>query len=151
MYELATWIDKSLTDISQEPLFDKYFLNQSIEDIEGYFYITNKTKGIDVAFSEELLVDTIHLTNNHLDYNEFKDELPFKIKFHFNRQEIRKLLGEPGSTGGGCENVILGYILPWDKYFYDSYSLHVRYAIGEDYIEQVSLGSLKFEENALPE
>lgn len=151
MYELATWIDKSLEMISKKDLFKSYFLFVEMEDIEGTYFLTNRARGIDITLSNELLVEAIHLTNNYLDYNTFQDELPFYLKFDLSRNETRKILGEANSTGGGYESILIDYILPWDKYFFKSYSLHIAYSKDESRIEQITLGSLKFEEDALPE
>jgi len=103
MYDLATWIDKSLEIISKKDLFKNYFLFAEMEDIEGTYFFTNRTRGIDITLSKELIVEAIHLTNDYLDYNAFKDGLPFNLRFDLNKDDIREILGEPDSTGGGMK------------------------------------------------
>jgi len=59
MYELTKWINRNLKEISKEKLFIEYFSDHSLEDIEGYCYLTNTMKGIDLAFSDNLSVNAI--------------------------------------------------------------------------------------------
>jgi len=156
MYELATWIDKNFEEILDTELYKKYFGDNRptiiVEEVTD-LSVVNLNRGIDIIFTETLFVTAIHLLTNSKqpEANTFKDELPFQLSFSFSRKKTHQILGEPQITGGNMDSPFLGHINHWDKYLFDTYSLHFSYSKDENQIEQVTLGSLKFEEEALPE
>ena len=147
MYELANWIDKNITEISDSLLYKKFFSETELDNIDDDIFLENLDQGIDVIFTTKMDVSSIHLYSNKMAGSKgFKNELPFKLSFNNTRNELIKTLGEPNVTGGGYDDQIFGYIDLWDKYYLKEYSLHVKYANRGDSIKLITLGSLKFEE-----
>ena len=154
MYELAGWIDRNYNIIKHTELFVRYFADTDLEQIEDddTFYVENSDKGIDVVFSENLDVIAVHLfSGKFLNLNIFNEELPFDLNFLFSRVKVSRLLGEANVRGGGYGRGQLGIVPYWDKYYFDSYSLHLQYSNDESYIELITIGTLKFEENIIAE
>ena len=152
MQEFVTWIDKSLEEISLRKLFIEYFSEIEIDNIEDTYFLSNKLKGIDITFTDELIVKSIHLSSGkYLEDNKFEGELPFNLNFSYSSTLVKKLIGAPNISGGGFNNVVIGFVNRWEKFFLDSYSIHLQYAKKEDSIELITIGSLKFEDEAFPE
>jgi len=155
MNQLIDWIDKSLADISASKLFSFFFskekLRKEFEDID-VFYLLNETKGIDVIFSDKLFITAIHLySGRYLEMNKFEGNLPSKIDFSFSRIKVRQLLGLPDITSGDHMISTLGHNHYWDKYLYDTYSIHLQYDKTQKYIELLTIESLSFGDDDLPE
>jgi hypothetical protein len=51
---------------------------------------------------------------------------------------------QPDKMGGGYKD-IFGEVLLWDKYYFDTYSLHVQYSSETGCIDIITLGSLELE------
>jgi hypothetical protein len=152
MYELTTWIDKKFEDVSKGEFFEVYFANIPFESIEDTYFLSNQLKGIDVTLTDKLIVKSIHLSSgSHSGNKQFKGELPFNLEFTMSRKMIQKLMGIPNITGGGFKDSLFGYINQWDKYLFDTFSLHLQYSNDESYIELLTIGSLEFEKNSSPE
>ena len=152
MYELALWIDKHIDEISNSTLYEKYFSAIELDKIADEFFLENLNKGIDIVFTEKLIVRAVHLySENFMGAKKFKDELPSNLSFDYKKKEVEKMLGKPMSSGGGHESKILGYVELWNKYYLNKYSLHLSFAEGGDRISLITLGSLKFEQEATPE
>lgn len=143
--EIINWIDKSLKDVFDTTLFKKYFYNEEITEGVNTYYLTNKSKGIEIVTSKDSIITSIHLfSGDDGDYQAFKDDLPFKVKFSFNEDDIHEVFGKPNKSGGGHRSLYLEFIPTWDKYYFDNYSLHFQYS--KKSIEAITIASLKLEE-----
>lgn len=152
MYELFNWLDKHINEISDSDLYKKNFSDRIIDNIEEDFFLENLDKGIDVIFTNEMIVSSIHLySDNFMGSKSFKGDLPFNLEFYKTKKEVNKMLGEPMVSGGGYDDSIFGYVDLWDKYYYDFYSLHVKYAREGERILLITLGTLRFEETIVAE
>lgn len=141
------WLNKKVDDISNTLLFSRYFEKAILSKIEETFYLTNKFKGIEVVLSINLVVTSIHFFSDlNEETNAFQEELPLKIKLTYDRIKIRQILGTPNKNGGGIEVQILGYILCWDKYCFNNFSLHIQYSKNNNLINMVTIASLDIEE-----
>jgi len=151
MSELAGWIDKYFTEISNTPLFQVYFSDIKLEKIEDQFILENLSKGIDAIFTAELRLSSIHLySEGYMKAQAFNGHLPCNLLFSFTRKQVEMLLGTPTVSGGGHSSIVLGYVPAWDKYYLETYSIHLTYS-GNGSIILISIGTLKFEEDLLPE
>jgi len=66
----------------------------------------------------------------------YEGNLPHGLFLGASQSDVRALLGGPAASGGAC--VDLGMqVLAWDKFGFDSYSLHVRYSLDEGGPNQV--------------
>ena len=145
--EIIKWIDKELKQVQQLESFLKYFAGKEIVKDDLDRYISNESEGIDIVMSKDLIINTIHLSSK-LNKNrlQFDGELPFEVKFSFSRNEIRKLLGAPNKTGGGHELLYVGYVPFWDKYHFESYTVHFQYSVNNLSINVITIASLQLEE-----
>lgn len=145
--EIISWIDKKLDDVSNDLMFKKYFENINLIKGEDTFYLTNESEGIELVISNSFIIDTVHIfSGNYMDAKAFKSDLPFNIKFSFSRSDVQEIFGKPNKTGGGHKALYIGYVPFWDKYYFDGYSLHFRYAEDNNSIDMVTIASLKLEE-----
>ena len=139
MNQLLTWIDKSLDDISKTKLFLDFFskeILQKVEDIDT-FYLINEIQGIDVILSDHFIVTAIHLySGKYLGVNKFEGSLPFQIDFSFSRKKVRELMGSPDITSGDYMLSLSDHDHYWDKYFRNTYSIHLQYDKTEKYIDK---------------
>ncbi|MEO6998854.1 MAG: hypothetical protein ABI112_12290 [Terracoccus sp.] len=143
--ELTDWIDSDLNELRKTHLFKDYF--DKVEIIEGVNskYLTNKAKGIEIVISIHYKVTSIHLFSGTVgDYRRFDQELPFNVKFSLSRKDIHEIFGTPNKSGGGVKSLYVEFILPWDKYFFEAYSIHFQYK--NETINKITIGSLKLEE-----
>ena len=154
MYVLAEWIDKRLDEISETEAFLEFFSDKILVedlDIDSRYFI-NEPEGIDVMFSDQLLVTSIHLSSGkYLDMGRFKHALPFGLDFSFSKKKVREILGPPDNTCGDLIISFLGHEHFWDKYFYSAYSIHFQFDKTESYIELLTIGSLTFHADSTPE
>ena len=154
MYELAAWIDKKLDDISKTKSFLEFFSYKILiedSDIDSCYFI-NEAEGIDVMFSDQFVVTSIHLfSGKYSDCSKFKHALPFGVDFSFSRKKVREILGPPDNTCGDLVISFLGHENFWDKYFYSTYSIHFQFDKTESYIELLTIGSLTFHADSTPE
>lgn len=144
--EIINWIDKDLSKVKLTELFIKYFEGRKIVQDEMDYYLSNEEKGIEIVISTVFEINTIHLFSKYENYMQFEDELPFNIEFSLTKVDIRSLLGEPSRTGGGTNALYIGFVYPWDKYYFDNYTMHFQYSIDELAISIITIGSLKLEE-----
>ena len=141
------WIDKEIKEVSKTILFKKYFDNVELTKGEKTYYLTNKQEGIEIAMPPNLIIDTVHLFSEGYEGSKnFNEELPFKIKFSYCRNDVRKILGQPNKSGGGHKSLYIGHIPYWDKYFFETYTLHFTYSESKDSIDMITIASLKLEE-----
>lgn len=143
--EIINWIDKSLKKVFDNTLFNEYFFNKEMTECGNTFYLINKSKGIELVMSNEFIITSIHLfSGEDGNYQAFKEDLPFKLKFSFTKDDIHELFGKPNKSGGGHKSLFLEFIANWDKYYFDNYSLHFQYS--KTRIEIITIASLKLEE-----
>ena len=140
------WLNKKVEAISNTSLFVKYFEKVILLKIEDSFYLTNKFRGIEVVLSINFVVTSIHFFSDlNEETNAFQEELPLQIKLTYDRIQIRQVLGTPNKNGGGIEAPVIGYILCWDKYYFDNFSLHIQYSKNNNLINMVTIASLYVE------
>ncbi len=107
-------------------------------DITYYIY---KKKGMNLVFDENLLLSSIQLYPQGVDgYDEYTGEAPHGVTFYTPRAEVRTKLGIPTASGGGEVLPLLGMTKNWDRYDYDTYTLHFEYQVGEESITLITLG-----------
>lgn len=136
------WLNKKVEDISNTLLFSKYFENAILLKIEDTFYLTNKFRGIEVVLSINLVVTYIHFFSDlNEETNTFQEELPLQIKFTYDRIKIRQVFRTPHKYGGGIADPLVGYILCWDKYYLNDFSLHIQYSKDNNLINIVTIAS----------
>ncbi len=141
--DIINWIDKNLKEVESSSLFNNYFNVEDLIKGEDTFYLNNKREGIEIVLSKDLKISSIHLFSGDEDYKLFTGELPFKIKFSFKREDIQAIFGRPNKTGGGHRSLYIEIIPIWDKYYFETYSLHFQYS--ETGIDTITIASLILE------
>jgi hypothetical protein len=142
---LINWIDKKLDDIKKTEEFKEFFSGIEITTIDVNKYLFNPRKGIDIVMSEMMIVSSIHLFSGNTSKSEsFNGESINNVNFNMKRVDVEKILGQPNRSGGGYKD-IFGDVPLWDKYYFDTYSLHLQYSLETGCIDIITLGSLQLE------
>lgn len=139
--DLATMLGMPLIEV-RKSLFASSLKGPSrTELIEDEFHMEFRNAGITFVGSFDGRVQAILLhAREHEEYQEYQGPLPEGIRFGDSRKKVRKALGEPTATGGGEMMPLLGEkAQQWDRYDWNSYSLHFEYAEGEKSIDLVTL------------
>lgn len=140
---IIEWIDKHINDISQSLLFSKYFDSINIEEGVDSYYFLNPYLGIDIILRVNKTVKAIHFySDGHPGVEKFIDNLPKGLDFSYSRKQIHDLFGEPIATGGGGRSLLYENVPTWDKYQFDSHSLHLQYNANESSINLLTIESL---------
>lgn len=146
MTEYYNWINKRLDDLIFETEFNYFFNTIDLEEIEDSYYLTNKSKGIELVFSRDKVATSIHLFSKiDGDYNCFNEALPNGLQFSDTRQIVHTKLGKPDIKGGGISDIYMSYIHEWDKYYFQEFSLHLEYNENNNGIRILTIGSLELE------
>lgn len=144
--EIEDWLEKDIETIKKTKSFIEYFEHASLEKIENTYYLANKHKGIEVVLNNIMEVTSIQLHSQNFEgYKEFTGKLIFGLSFSLSREDVREKLGTPHRSGGGNNDLHLGYIPYWDKFILRKFSLHLQYCKGNSTICLITLGSLKLE------
>lgn len=86
-------------------------------------------KGILLNFKDNTL-EQVHLyLANEEDYQAYRENLFSGINTQWNEIKIIELLGIPSASGGGKQDMLIGYINRWIAYYQeDTYSLRFEFA-----------------------
>lgn len=143
--ELINWIDKPLSEVKRTKEFNEYFFEIEIETIEDEKYMFNPEKGIDIVMNKTTNIHTIHLFSGRTSESKrYAGEIVFNLNFEMKQSDIFKALGKPNRYGQEHKD-IFGTVPAWDKYYYDSYSLHLQYNSTNERIDLITLSSLTLE------
>ena len=143
--DLIHWVDKRIDQIRETKDFNTFFSGIEMSAIDCERYLFNPEKGIDIVMSESMIVHSIHLfSGNTPESKRFQGIDVNNVRFEMNRSDVEMLLGKPNKKGGGYKD-IFGGVPPWDKYYYDTYTLHLQYSLSADKIDLITIGSLKLE------
>lgn len=109
---------------------------------EGRTHVTAPVIGIGFVEHGDGLVGTIHV---HCDATEdmgrFAGELPHGLSRTMSQVEVRRLLGEPESSGAALTLPVLGAMPPWDRFVVGAPVVHVSYRADEQGLSLVTLMS----------
>jgi len=142
---LTNWIDKGLNDIKNESMFSKYFKGIDMQVIDETYYLLNSEAGIDIVFSNDFFIQSIHLFSGTTDDGKkYLGEIPLGLQFSMSKDIVNDLLGDPNKSGGGYTD-IFGHVPNWDKYFFEGHSLHLQYAENMSRINLITIASLSLE------
>lgn len=146
MVNYFNWINKRLADLVSENEFSFFFTGIDLIKIENSFYLTNKSKGIELVLSIDKTITSVHFFSKiERSYSCFSLILPKELEFSDSRLIVQSKLGKPNRSGGGVNDLYLGYIHAWDKYYFQEYSLHLEYSENNDTIRIITIGSLELE------
>ncbi|MGN6340455.1 MAG: hypothetical protein ACTHML_05810 [Ginsengibacter sp.] len=143
MNEFVNWIDERIEKVILEPSYNLYFSETSLVQDDNVFYLSNINKGIELVLNADKYVQSIHFFGEK--NKEFEGELPFKVKFNFTRSKILERFGKPFRSGGGHNNIYIGYVKSWDKYLTGNCSIRFEYDEYDKHIFLVTVASLKLE------
>lgn len=143
---IASWIDQPLIHIENSELFAFYFQRSLLENIDDIYFLKNEDKGIDLILNSNKIATSIHLfSKDFQNFNQFVGDIPYSLEFENSIEKVHQKLGKPDSYGGGFDHEIFGYVEKWEKYFFNDFSIHIRYSKGQGGILLITIGSLTFE------
>jgi hypothetical protein len=146
MNEEIDWIHKKVDSLVATPLFRQYFEGIDMEGEDGSYYISNQLCGIELVVNEAKEIRSIHFFGENRKIETcFKGDLPLGIVFSWSREKIQASFGIPKKSGGGHRDIHYGFIPVWDKYLFDTYSLHLEYSKDEKNISLLTIASLSLE------
>jgi len=141
--DVLNWIGKNIAEIKEDFFYKKYFSMIPLEKGIDVYFLFNPLMGIDLILEENYKIKSIHFYSGKTKTaSRFSDGLPLNLDFSFSRIKSKQVLGTPGKSGGGGFSFIYGTIPPWDKYFYDKFSLHLQFSEDQNEIELITIDSL---------
>lgn len=143
----ANIINLSLYDLKGNAFFEKYtkdFNGFKLLESDNRLYFSNKKRGIDFVFIDEIL-SSVHLFGKgHKEYNLFEGILPFDINFYDNKSKVYEKFGKFEIKKGGGEVLpILGKSNEWSIFNINNQSF--RFEFKNDEIGLITLSALKQE------
>lgn len=139
---LGSHIDNLL---SQEP-FNDWELDRSTEnDLErpiiNYVF---SNQGLQLRCDEHDRISAIFLEHgkSKFDIGDRLADLPFS----YGRERVLSRFGKPSKSGDEKSHPILGDYGAWDRFFLQSYTIHIEYQINSDFIRRITF----MKEDAVP-
>jgi hypothetical protein len=139
--ELFDYLGK---DIKSLDLYQDIFNSAEPKETDGSFYLSSPEKGIYVALSQALKVESIVLHAQGVDqYQQYQQDLPAGLSFDFSRVKVHELLGEPDKSGDAGGTGIFATPFSWDSYQMPDKYLSVQYVDGCNSIKTVTASQLQ--------
>lgn len=146
MIDISKWIDKNIGELERDNFFCHFIKSAERVSIEDNNYIVDESGSIELVLSAKSIITSIHVSaGNDLSEN-FKlvsETLP--VEFGCSQSEIHRRLGPPKVSEIGQRNLFLGWINPFDKYYFDDYTLRIEYDKDKQRIILITFGSLSLE------
>ena len=120
----------------------KSFHDENIieKDDDPDVYYLYKKDGLSIVTDEEYRINAIHLYSEGKDgYSQYSKDIPNDISFNSSQKNVRAKLGNPNRSGGDYEDKLLGYIAPWDSYYFDNYTIHISYKKDTNSINMITM------------
>jgi hypothetical protein len=141
---LTDFIDKKFETLNQNAIFANLFVKNKLNKIDNEYYLSNKARGVECVFDQDLYLNTIHLNSAYNDAKFItKKGVSLSDVFSSHRRRCIELLGQPDKSGGGESIPVLGITAYWDVYFFDNLSLRLEYSESLSEVTLVTLASLK--------
>lgn len=111
----------SLTvELGEEPTIENDMLG-----VRTYYSFSGS--GILCLFENEVFEQVSFFIQPHGNFSAYKGGLPEYLIKSNEEDSIVKSMGSPSSSGGGKEDMLIGYINRWIKYVNEGYSLHMEF------------------------
>lgn len=105
---------------------------------EGRIYVSNPQAGISLLARPEGVTSVFLHSQGLEEAEEYSRPLPRGLSFEMGREAVRRTLGEPAAQSDGGS--FLGErTLPWDKFDFGDWQLHVEYPEGMAKIRRVTV------------
>jgi hypothetical protein len=127
-------LGKSMQEVEQSTLINSFPSVHEVEIIEGGIHWSYPNCGVNLHFSPEAILRSIFF-----DYTVAPNESATGIRSDATRSEIIAMRGMPSMSKSAQSLPILGKKGAWDRWDTEGYSLHVEYAIEEDFVTMVTL------------
>jgi hypothetical protein len=140
-FKPTDYLGSKLSEFQTINFLSDYFDQSSIEEIASFYYLSNKSAGISVAYNQEKRLIAIQFYFNGKDgYQDFEGRLPFGINSLDRLETINLKLGGINFTSGGGEIApLLGKINKWNKYQFLNCYLHIEQS-AQDRLELLTVG-----------
>tara|TARA_B110000305_G_C19229259_1_gene534401 strand:- start:270 stop:701 length:432 start_codon:yes stop_codon:yes gene_type:complete len=101
---------------------------EAMETSENSGYFTPSLIGLEFSIGKDHLVDTIHIhSDGHHEFNEYGGSLPEGIILSMSQKEVNHCLDAASRSGGPMLSPLDEFVIYWDKWNRDGYSLHIEY------------------------
>jgi hypothetical protein len=131
-------------DIKSLDLHQDMFSSAEPKETDGSFYLSSPEKGIYVALSQALKVESIVLHAQDVDqYQQYQKELPAGLSFEFSRAKVQKLLGKPSKSGEAGGTGIFATPFSWDSYQMPDKYVSIQYKDGCNNIQTITVSQLQ--------
>jgi hypothetical protein len=135
----AEFVAQRIRDAGHDPTFQ-----EADAELEELGYFSPSTLGIDVTIAGDGLTETIHIySQSHHGRRGYDGPMPGGLSFGMNRQEVRRLLGNPIAHGGPVSSPLDPSKIYWDRWQRTGYHLHCEYPGDMSRIQMVTITRTK--------
>ena len=114
-----------------------------LEKIEDQSYWSIYERGVSFVLPDNKTIGAVQLhSHGHEGFSGYANALPAGLSFSMNREEVRKLLGEPDRSGEEGEVLFLGKKPAWDSFFEGSFRIHVEYNFGQSALQLITITAM---------
>ncbi|WP_090209964.1 hypothetical protein [Pseudomonas asplenii] len=86
------------------------------------------SSGIEVGFRGGVLIGIHVFVSQHEGYSAYKGEILGRAAESWRKSDFDREFGPAIKTGGGRQDMLIGYIRPWSKYSLGKYAVHVEFS-----------------------
>jgi len=125
---MATYIDMNISSLLTADPFNGWTVRRSTENslVEPIVHYVFPKRGVELRCDvrERISVMFFTLTKITADLLELGQDC--------SRKGIRSAFGRPSKIGKPGAHPILGTINPWDRFSFESYTIHFEYSLADD-------------------
>jgi hypothetical protein len=111
-----------------------------LDVIEDRAFIAANEQGVSIMAGPEYQIDTLHFYAEGVQGSHgYAGELPLNVHFGQKRNELLNALGKSSKSGGGRLNVKGEMIPKWDRFDFDTFSIHLQFSVPTDALELVTV------------
>lgn len=77
------------------------------------------------------------------EYSAYQEGLPLGFNPGISREEARSWLGSPSKQGGPLAGILDRSIIHWDRWDFESFSLHFEYPDSQDRVRQLTISAIQ--------
>lgn len=113
------------------------------DEFDDCYYLVFMGAGMELRFSLRGQLKTMYFHGlDNSDVGIYAGELPWGLKFNFNKKKIRTILGNPHFTHMDPElDISVKNRENWDLYHFELYSLSIEYSLDSNEIKLITLMS----------
>ncbi len=111
-----------------------------LDVIEDRAFIAAEDQGVSITAGPQYRIDTLHFYAKGVQGSQgYVGELPLNVHFGQKQDEMSGLPGKPSKTGGGRLSPRGEMIPKWERFDFDTFSVHLQFSVPEDALELVTV------------